>query len=190
MYMHNALCSCISSAHPLTSAIQRPSVSSKWDPAAPSSDFHLGTSLPLLHWMPGGDWRPWDSRASMEVWARNCPTEQSLTNGDQSRCIDTSSSVFGVGNSEAQSTWLFRGSRRMQARCLEVVSLGKLSFLSGFILPVAHFCFVDSHPKTLPSSEVWSWALPSWRAQPEILGLLPRLYNDSDLMKYNHHHRH
>lgn len=49
----------------------------------------------------------------MEVWRSYCSTEQPSTNGHQSRWINLSSSVFGVGNSEKQITWLFSGTSRI-----------------------------------------------------------------------------
>lgn len=144
------LCSHVS-AHPSSSAAQRQSAAGKSNLTAPSSDFRLGSSRLLLLWMLCGDC--WALEIHVHGSMRGfCSTEQTSTNGNQSRWINISSSVFRVDSlrnilpsSSEGPRGLIEARCLQRQQCLDNAALDKSTLLSCFILPAACFCFSDSH---------------------------------------------
>ena len=184
------------SARPSSSAAQGQSVAGKGDLTAPSSDFRLGSSL-LLHWMPCRDcW-------ALEIHLHGsmmefCSTEQPSTNGNQSRWINISSSVFRVDNlrnilpsSSEGPRGLIEARCLQRQQCLDNAAFDKSILLSCFILPAACFCFSDSHARINYYLQARSdLGLCCFGGHSLSLGLLLRQCDDNKLMKCNHCQQH
>lgn len=115
VFIPTMLCWClldshVFSAYPSVSATQRPSAAGKGNLAAPSSDVHLGSSFVSTSLDSCRDC--WSLVVPVHRRMKELFHEQPSADRNQSRWINISSSVWRVGDSEAGSVWLFRGSYR------------------------------------------------------------------------------